>query len=290
MEQVTNQTTTQDDGFRQQGRPRRSGSGRGGQGAGRGGQGAGRGAQGAGRGAQGAGRGATPAVSQGATPAVSQSAGRGAGRGAGRFQRPQSAPVVGQVAQSTFRSPRQFKMIQYSYLVKSFTPTQNSYSFTSKNDLVFVNLKTKDERTQFYDDMSDQGLTVARDLQYRYFVSGDLQLDGANVTFASLQTYIKGLIGSQDDTKDLKRSYMITPFANNFKVSSTSYDVSRLLTADDKFAPFKRASSRGPRRVATTTSVETEGVEQGTSSGEAVELVEQGTSSGEAVEATTTDL
>jgi len=143
------------------------------------------------------------------------------------------------VVKSKVKQNHVFKPFQYSYSVKDFKPSGKEYATEEKDGIVHVNVRSDAERKLFLKDAKDQKVEV-QERVYDKFVSGKTQIGEVTVTFDTLRVYINELVESQEVTKDLKRSFAITHSGEGFKVSTTSYEVSKLLTADGKFKPFKR--------------------------------------------------
>jgi len=132
-----------------------------------------------------------------------------------------------------------FRLNKYSFIVKDFTPV-GQYPYEVKNDKVYVNLTSYEERTAFFADLKDKNIR-ARETLYEYFVPSTHQLDGQQVTFQSIVAYLRTLTADNESTKNLKRCFKVVNDNANFKVIVSSYALASLLNTSRVFFPYRRS-------------------------------------------------
>jgi len=133
-----------------------------------------------------------------------------------------------------------FRFNKYSYIVKDFTPSQNAaYPYEVKNDKVYVNLTTYEERMSFFTELKEKNVR-ARETLYEYFVPASLQLAEEQVSFQSLVKYLQTLVASNDSTKNLKRCFKVVNDNLNFKVVVSSYALASVLNESRTFYPYRK--------------------------------------------------
>ena len=139
-----------------------------------------------------------------------------------------------------------FHLNKYSFIVKDFAPTLGKYPFETKNDKVYVNLTTYEQRVAFFADLKEKNIR-AREAMYEYFVPASHQLNGQNVTFLSLVAYLKEFVDMDETTKNLKRCFKVVNDNANFKVIVSSYHLASRLNEKRVFYPYRRNNRNGFR-------------------------------------------
>lgn len=142
-----------------------------------------------------------------------------------------------QQQQAQFK-PTGFKLYKYSFIVKNFTPS-NTYPSETKNDKVYINLSTFDERKAFLADLKTQNVRAHESL-YEYYVSLNKQVNDEQLTFNGLVSYLKNLVSSNEDTKNLKHSFKIINDNMGFKVVVSSFKLTKYLNNDKLFVSYKK--------------------------------------------------
>lgn len=149
----------------------------------------------------------------------------------------------------TSPNKKEYRLVKYSFVINNedFKPS-NSYNHSEKNGKLYVNLRTRDERTNFFNELQEfnknnEIKVKARELSYEYFVrSSQKNTDDSYrvIKFTDLINHIKSLINDDDILKELNNCFKVSNEWKNFKVSVTSHDLAKVLNSDKMFFPYRR--------------------------------------------------
>jgi len=140
-----------------------------------------------------------------------------------------------------------FRLVKYSYTLTDFTP-HGQYPYEQKNNKVYVNLTSVDERNAFYNDLKEQNVR-ARESFYEYFVPASLTLNGEQVTFQNIVAYLRKVVESNDSTSNLRRCFKVLNEKTNFKVIVSAFPLASLLNASKVFYPYRRSNVQQSRHT-----------------------------------------
>ena len=135
-----------------------------------------------------------------------------------------------------------FRLNKYSFIVQDFTPSSDAYPFEVKNNKVYVNLTTYEQRQAFFAELKEKNIR-ARETLYEYFVPVSHQLDGQTVTFQTIVAYLRNVVESNDTTKELRRCFKVVNDNTNFKVVVSSYALASILNTTRVFFPYRRRNN-----------------------------------------------
>ena len=160
-----------------------------------------------------------------------------------------------------------FRLNKYSYILKDFTPAADAaYPFEVKNDKVYVNLTTYEERTAFFAELKEKNVR-ARETLYEYFVPATHLVEGEQASFQGLVKYLQNLVASNDSTKNLRRCFKVSNDNANFKVVVSSYALASILNEARPFFPYRKRTgaqrSNEPRTGRVQRSTQEDGVSVG---------------------------
>jgi hypothetical protein len=157
--------------------------------------------------------------------------------------------VVNQQLNSAEQTKRGYKFVKYSFIIKNsdFKPSDN-YTYTHKNDKIYVNLYKIAERTAFFNDLqkyNEQNPTntvKAREALYEYFVYS--KYDDKEISFNNIVKHIKDICMNDDKIKNLINCFKVVNDKKNYKVVVSSHDLAVILNKDKLFYPYKKNSSK----------------------------------------------
>jgi len=131
-----------------------------------------------------------------------------------------------------------YQLRKYTFIVKDekFKPSDKYNSEKNKGKL-FVNLKSNDERKEFFNELKELGIR-GYEVLYEYFVFANQQ-DKPENTFNSLVAYIRNVCNEHEETKQLINPFKVVIERNNFKVIVTSYLLAKYLNEDKMFRLYK---------------------------------------------------
>lgn len=117
--------------------------------------------------------------------------------------------------------------------------------YSIKNDKLYVNLRTVQDRTDFFGKLKEfnknnENKVMAKELVYKFFVRNSKE----ELKFSDLINKIKKLLSEDEKTKNLVNSFKIYNLGRNYKVLVTSYDVTMLLNGTEMFYPYKSKQER----------------------------------------------
>ena len=140
-----------------------------------------------------------------------------------------------------------FRLNKFSFTVKNFTPSGNSYPFEIKNDKVYVNLTSYEQRTAFFAELREKNVR-ARDTLYEYFVPASHTLNDVQVSFQTIVAYLKNLVDTTESLTPLKRCFKVLNDNDNFKVIVSAYPLAVILNTSRVFFPYRRNNGRYQRQ------------------------------------------
>jgi hypothetical protein len=144
-----------------------------------------------------------------------------------------------------------YHLVNYSFVVdnKNFIDelkTEMPENFLLKNDKLYVNLRTVEDRTYFFRKLKEfnnnENKVIAKDLLYKYFVRRNS--DDTELKFSDIINKVKELLNKDDKTKNLVNSFKVYNLGKNYKVIVSSYDLALLLNGTKMFYPYRSKSER----------------------------------------------
>ena len=148
-----------------------------------------------------------------------------------------------------FKEKKEYKLVKYSFVInnENFIPS-DLYSNMQKNGKTYVNLHTREERSNFFNELQEYNKknevkVKAKELSYEYFVRSqqkDIDDSYKTINFIDIVNYIKTQMKDDEVLKQLNSCFMVSNELKNFKVTVTSYDLVKKLNGDKMFLPYRK--------------------------------------------------